>query len=1005
MMHAHGSSGHTRDHQRIAAVMVAMLAVATPTGAAAQLANAGIGGGGWLHSGAFHSEPGFSNIVVIGGDNSGIYRTTNFGQSWTLWNDNLASPDEALSFYVDDIVGVSASGQSPKFYAATRGGIYEATYSTTTGPSAWTLMTDPECGYNYKDTGRNVYDLIQFSCIDWNKRTSTSDRRVVAGAGRVRWATPGDETSYYPGIPGPQFAPGLVGTCNSVSVTSQWTVWVLNNSTGVWQPDQTTTFGPARDISAIKKGNTQYVGVATLTGVYLKKGTAAWQNLGVPAGVNSDAAWSIALTSRGTLYAAFAGNGTGGGVYRIANIASPGAWQFVGNGALLPPTNETIATIAQIENLVWLSVQDPGSSSQLPDVLYLGARGAAAGSGVNSRRGLYKAQLLPSDNPSAVTWAHVLYRTGTAGNFTWVPPSFNPGYDNVFAGPEVIFPPIVHSPYTGTATNRVVLQVNGRLHTSTDAGASWSLSHTQPVGASWLSRGYNQLAIPGLDFLSDGRLLLGTRDFGIVRSMDNALSAFEWVPVPTSANPTCGFAASFESPYGHPRANWLGSGAEYTFVSNGKLVAQAAKGRMFVIDPSGTYHEMTCSLDQPPWSPGDRDLFLFEDFAFDGDGVILVSYSKYDTQQPPQRAEVGVLRGQKVFSGPNPWDNPGDWTWTTFNNGLVDPETGFNRTPEKILFNAATNTFFMAARNNVSPVVGSVDGGLLYLGQDGGGAPLWIQVFPSNGAPGIRYEDFRSLAQSADGSVLYAGTNGRQVGNGVVIKCAASLATNPANWIEISDGLSFGFDIRFFNKSPWTTPEWTLDQTGRELADVRSLAVDPTNSNVVYAGLHSFGSLEEEGVWRYESGTTWTPMAASPLRGIGVYSLLFNPIDATELLIGTSGNDVFTLDVNGPGAAPKPLPVYRMAHAPELRIIDARPAAGGALIRLSLDAPSPITLDVYDVSGRRVKRLDTAPRTPGVSSVEWDGTNQSGRRVAAGTYFLRATAGERSVSTKFLLVR
>jgi hypothetical protein len=67
------------------------------------------------------------------------------------------------------------------------------------------------------------------------------------------------------------------------------------------------------------------------------------------------------------------------------------------------------------------------------------------------------------------------------------------------------------------------------------------------------------------------------------------------------------------------------------------------------------------------------------------------------------------------------------------------------------------------------------------------------------------------------------------------------------------------------------------------------------------------------------------------------------------------------------------------------------PAAGG---RVSLASPpgslnSTRDIDVYDVSGRLVRSL----RFPiGIAQVEWDGRDEGGRSVSAGTYFLRSAS-------------
>jgi hypothetical protein len=53
-----------------------------------------------------------------------------------------------------------------------------------------------------------------------------------------------------------------------------------------------------------------------------------------------------------------------------------------------------------------------------------------------------------------------------------------------------------------------------------------------------------------------------------------------------------------------------------------------------------------------------------------------------------------------------------------------------------------------------------------------------------------------------------------------------------------------------------------------------------------------------------------------------------------------------------------------------------------------LVTPSPVTIDVYDLSGRRVRRLVAVQATNGQYSVDWDGHADDGALVTPGTYLI-----------------
>lgn len=69
------------------------------------------------------------------------------------------------------------------------------------------------------------------------------------------------------------------------------------------------------------------------------------------------------------------------------------------------------------------------------------------------------------------------------------------------------------------------------------------------------------------------------------------------------------------------------------------------------------------------------------------------------------------------------------------------------------------------------------------------------------------------------------------------------------------------------------------------------------------------------------------------------------------------------------------------------------PFAAGTHVEFLLDAPATVALAVYAVDGSLVRRLAAQAFPAGINRVAWDGTDESGRRVASGTYLARATGG------------
>ncbi|MBZ0268703.1 right-handed parallel beta-helix repeat-containing protein [bacterium] len=69
------------------------------------------------------------------------------------------------------------------------------------------------------------------------------------------------------------------------------------------------------------------------------------------------------------------------------------------------------------------------------------------------------------------------------------------------------------------------------------------------------------------------------------------------------------------------------------------------------------------------------------------------------------------------------------------------------------------------------------------------------------------------------------------------------------------------------------------------------------------------------------------------------------------------------------------------------------PFAGATEIRFSLPHPAFVALSIYDVAGRRVRRLLDEARQPGRHVVAWSGRDDAGRMLPGGIYFARLDAG------------
>jgi len=74
-------------------------------------------------------------------------------------------------------------------------------------------------------------------------------------------------------------------------------------------------------------------------------------------------------------------------------------------------------------------------------------------------------------------------------------------------------------------------------------------------------------------------------------------------------------------------------------------------------------------------------------------------------------------------------------------------------------------------------------------------------------------------------------------------------------------------------------------------------------------------------------------------------------------------------------------------------------------IEFALPQPGHVIARIYDVTGRMVKTIVDEDLPAAVHVRRWDGTDDSGRRMASGTYYLRLTTPEHVAVQKMLLVK
>ncbi len=91
----------------------------------------------------------------------------------------------------------------------------------------------------------------------------------------------------------------------------------------------------------------------------------------------------------------------------------------------------------------------------------------------------------------------------------------------------------------------------------------------------------------------------------------------------------------------------------------------------------------------------------------------------------------------------------------------------------------------------------------------------------------------------------------------------------------------------------------------------------------------------------------------------------------------------------------------------ELELFPNRPNPFNPSTKISFttDRLERVVLEVYDVSGRRIRMLLNDKLDAGLHSVVWNGLDETGNPVSSGVYFYKLTAGKQSLTRKAIMVK
>jgi hypothetical protein len=128
-------------------------------------------------------------------------------------------------------------------------------------------------------------------------------------------------------------------------------------------------------------------------------------------------------------------------------------------------------------------------------------------------------------------------------------------------------------------------------------------------------------------------------------------------------------------------------------------------------------------------------------------------------------------------------------------------------------------------------------------------------------------------------------------------------------------------------------------------------------------------------------------------------SALYYVVTATDVHENesTPSNEASVQNLTGIGDTPALTALTVLQNSPN-------PFTGTTSVEVGLPAAADVSIEIYDVAGRRVREERLAGRS-GWQRVTFDGRSGEGKSLASGVYFYRVTAGGSTVTRKMVIAR
>jgi photosystem II stability/assembly factor-like uncharacterized protein len=173
---------------------------------------------------------------------------------------------------------------------------------------------------------------------------------------------------------------------------------------------------------------------------------------------------------------------------------------------------------------------------------------------------------------------------------------------------------------------------------------------------------------------------------------------------------------------------------------------------------------------------------------------------------------------------------------------------------------------------------------------------------------------------------------------------------------------------------------------------ISGLDINRFNNNELYINTYHKGVFVS-----YDGGTSWNPFNGGLPKLYDYSNISIDPLDTSKIFMATYGASVWSIhrtiegiDDENPNS---PMHVSLFSNYPN-------PFNAQTTIKYALPAPANVTIDIFDIAGRKVETLLSTYQSAGEHSAIWNAGNN-----ASGIYFYRLKSGENSRVAKCIFLK